>query len=424
MREISYKTKNGINIYGIKNPAQHGFYISLFLRAGIMYEAADEVGITHFLEHILIRNVNRVMNGRLYETCDRYGIEFNASTYAEMVQFYVVGARQNVGIGIDIITRLFEEIMLTGQDVDAERQRIKAEIRESGDKTSLAAFSSAAVHSGTPLSRQITGSIGDVNRISKAMLEKYRRDSFTPENIFFYLTGGFEDKDVELLSEAVDKYELKSSSPKQNIAPLSKNAFNRECRVHIKNAAFTALRMTFDLDMTKISLPESDLLYDTLISGYNSELFVEMSEKRGLFYDISGSLERYNNIGTLTFGYELRADKLYEAIEATVGILNKIKRELTEGSCMKAGYVDNALMLYDDMRELNFTFAYDNKILGAGYGGVRDRQNAYEKVTPERLSQVAREVFQTKNLTLTMKGSKKKTDEGRIVGILRALDEA
>ncbi|MBQ1260811.1 MAG: insulinase family protein, partial [Clostridia bacterium] len=85
MREISYKTKNGINIYGIKNPAQHGFYISLFLRAGIMYEAADEVGITHFLEHILIRNVNRVMNGRLYETCDRYGIEFNASTYAEMV---------------------------------------------------------------------------------------------------------------------------------------------------------------------------------------------------------------------------------------------------------------------------------------------------------------------------------------------------
>jgi hypothetical protein len=59
-------TKNGVNIFGYRNPSLHGFFISLFLRAGSMYESERDNGITHFFEHISIRNVNRLMDGALY----------------------------------------------------------------------------------------------------------------------------------------------------------------------------------------------------------------------------------------------------------------------------------------------------------------------------------------------------------------------
>ena len=85
-------TKNGVNIYTYKNPARHGFYISLFVKAGSMYESEEENGITHFLEHIAIRNVNAVRGGKLYSELDEFGVDFNASTYSEMVQFFVSGA--------------------------------------------------------------------------------------------------------------------------------------------------------------------------------------------------------------------------------------------------------------------------------------------------------------------------------------------
>ena len=47
-------TKNGVKIFTYKNEASHGFFISLFVKAGSMYENAEENGITHFFEHIAI----------------------------------------------------------------------------------------------------------------------------------------------------------------------------------------------------------------------------------------------------------------------------------------------------------------------------------------------------------------------------------
>ena len=387
-----------------------------------MFESSSECGITHFLEHALIRNVSAVMGGKLYSELDRLGLEFNASTYAEMVQFYISGASAHIREAADIFTKLFEKIVLTKDEIDAERGRIKAEIRESGDKTSLATFSAGKVHENTTLAASITGTAGSVSKIGVTRLEEYRKRVFTSENIFFYMTGNFSDTDAEYLLSLADKYSLSHSAHRRNLAPLPKSFGKRDSIIHIKNADFTAVRFTFDIDMSEMTVAESDVLYDTLISGYNSRLFMELSERRGLVYDISGALERYENIGTLYFTYELRPDKLLEAVRATVEVLSALKGEtLSRGECMLAGYVDNAYVLYDDFRELNFTFAYDNHILGAKYPDIDARASAYSAVTPERISELCRLVFQRKNLTFTMKGDKKRIDSAELTRILAEL---
>ena len=58
--------ENGIKIYGYKNPALHGFFISLFFKGGSMYEREEDMGITHFLEHVLVRNVNKLYGMKIY----------------------------------------------------------------------------------------------------------------------------------------------------------------------------------------------------------------------------------------------------------------------------------------------------------------------------------------------------------------------
>ena len=88
---------------------------------------------------------------------------------------------------------------------------------------------------------------------------------------------------------------------------------------------------------------------------------------------------------------------------------------------MKAGYVDNAYLLYDDSRELNFTFAYDNHIMNLGYENIEARRDAYTSVTPKRVREVARELFRPENLTLTLKGNKKKIDINKLEEIIKTL---
>ncbi len=420
--EREYTLGSGVKVYSYKNPALHGFYISLFVKAGSLYESEEENGITHFLEHIAIRNVNAIRNGQLYSELDEHGVDFNASTYSEMVQFYVSGAKENFSFAASVLTDILSPITLPPSEIEAERKRIRAEIREGDDKSSLVNFTSGIVFEGTPLARQITGSAKTVSRITKSRLEEYRKRVFCSNNIFFYVTGSFTDDDIRVLSSMIDSHSLPIGEARDNSAPVPEHFGKRGGAVHIKNADFTMARFTFDLDMSKMTMPEVDLIYDILLSGYSSDFFIELSEKRGLFYDISGSSERYKNIGALSFTFELKPGKLYEAIGMTVGILKDLKTKvLPENKCMKAGYVANADMLYDDFRELNFTFAYDNHIMDLGYSDISERKEAYKNVTPERLCELAREIFRPENLTLTVKGNKKSIDTERLRSIIASL---
>ena len=411
--------KNGIPIFSYVNPSSHGFFISLFLRSGSMYESERDNGITHFLEHIAIRNVNKIMGGNLYSTLDKYAIEFNASSYSEMVQFYLSGASENIGVAIDIISKLLMPISLPTEDIEAERDRIKAEIREGDEVGSLSAFTQKNVWESTSLSRPITGTRGGVSKITRSRIENYRYQSFTKDNLFLYVTGNVKDSDIMSLSERIGEYKLNEGTAHNNLAPVPNNFGKRGGKVTLKNADFTKVCYTFDLDMSRLSMPEIDLMYDTMLGGYSSKFFIEMSEKRGLFYDINGSVERYGNIGTLSFTYEVKEQQLIEATELTIEILKHFKTRLLEDcDLFKASYVDNAMMLYDDNRELNFTMAYDNHILGLGYENLEARREAYRAITPERFMVVANTIFTPDNLTVTLKGRHKKINTDEIKAII------
>ncbi|MBE6536693.1 MAG: insulinase family protein [Ruminococcaceae bacterium] len=422
-REIEFEASNGVKIYSYRNPSLHGFYISLFVRAGMLYESDAECGITHFLEHVVIRNINKLYGMRLYSELDKRGLEFNASTFSEMVQFYVSGSSEEFDFGSEVISKALEPIILTKDEIDAERKRIKAEIRESDDKTSLASFTSKIAFEGTPLMRSIIGTNGSVDKINLRRLEDYRQAAFSTNNIFFYITGNFTDDNIRRLAKIIDSKQLKTDMPaKDNVAPIPLGFCKRPHDVYVKNADFAMARFSFDIDMQKFSVAEIDLLYDVLLSGYNSKLFVELSEKRGLCYDISGGTERYKNIGTFHFSFELKQKDICDAVGIVVDILSELKTNLlSDEECMKAGYVKNAYMLYDDFRELNFTFSYDNHIMGEKYSSIEDRIERYKSITPERIRDVAKGIFNPENLTLTMKGDKKRVDKEAILSQIKRL---
>lgn len=398
-------SKTGIPVFSYTNGAQNSFFISLFVRAGSMFE--EQSGISHFFEHVAIRNINYIMSGELYAILDRFGLEFNATTSSEMVQFYITGAKRHVRLGADIIARVLEEIKLPSAEIDRERDRIRAEIREVDEGSTLAGFTAAKIYEDTNLARSITGTLGSVSKIGKRALERFRREVLVSENVFLYVTGAVSDDDAKHLAELVDGYALPHGVKNENIAPVPAAFGKRGAAVWRKSADFTKLRFSFDVDMSRVSLPELDLIYDQLLGGYNSEFFLELSERRGLFYDLTGSVERYSNIGTFSFTYEIKEAKIAEAVSVTVDILRRFKSNvIPKNELITAGYVDNAMMLFDDSRELNFTFSYDNHIMSCSYADIEARRSAYECVTPERIREAAEAIFNPENLTLTLKGKR------------------
>lgn len=424
MRERSYISRNGVRVYAMENAAQHGFFLSLYIRAGSIYEAEKDSGITHFLEHIAIRNIHHRMGERLYAMLDKYGLEFNAATFNEMVQFYISGAKAHFARAVEILCRVFLPIVLPKAEIDLERLRIKAEIREGDEKNSLAAFSAAALYPDSPLKNPIVGTVRSVSAITRRRLEAYRKSIFTAENLFFYATGAVEEGEIAALLSEVEKYSIAHGERRENTPAFPASFGKRGAAVHIKNADFTMLRFNFDLDMAHVKSAELDLLYDLLLSGYGAKFFVEMSEKRGLFYDINGGIDRYKNGGSFYFSFEVKEKDIRLSIAIILEILNDLKINVCkEEELIKAPYVDNAYLLLDDARELNFTFAYDAHILELPYSGLEERIQAYREIGAERMREVARAVFTPENLTLTMKGNKKKLDSAALSDLLSSLSE-
>lgn len=414
--------ENNIALYSYRLMHTHSFVISVFVRAGCLFESENESGITHLFEHIVFRNINTAYGGKLYTILDRYGLDFNATTYNEMVHFFISGVPSSFTVAAEIISHVLDPINIPGADYNAERDRIKAEIREADERTSFSAYARRCVYAGTSLARSILGTAGTVSRITARRLEGYRGRIISDRNVFLYLCGRWEDSDADYLASLFGKKQIASSPLVENNAPVPENFSHRGPLVFHKRATFTKIRIGFDIDMSEVKAPELDLLHDMIFGGNGSPMFTELSEKMGLFYEIDSATERYNNIASLHFSFEIRGAKLYEALTKTIELLRRFKTEVqSEERLMRVGYVEGADVLLDDPHELAFTFAYEKHIAGADYTSLEDRKRAYASVSAERLKDVARLVLRPEGVTVVVYGDKTKIDPSKIKEIINTL---
>lgn len=415
-RYVSY---GGVEVFAYPSENVHSMFISLYVRTGSMHEGERQRGIAHFLEHIVVRNIDRITDCGLYTALDELGVAFNAATSTEAIRFYIGGAPKHFNACTKLLCRALAPIGLDSSQIDSEKKRIKAEIREDDEAGSLRGFAASAVWEGTSLATPITGTLSSVDRVTLRALREYKERIFTVENIFFVVSGRVGEDDITELLKEIDLYALPHGERTDAVAPVPSNFMNRNALVAMKRAPFTKIQFSFDVDLSAISIPVVYLLYDIVVSADSSPLFVELSEQEGLFYDVCGSIDVYKNIGVFSFSYELRESRLYEAVERTVKLLSAYKTDLLdERRCMKAGYVDNVGMLYDDPQEMNYVMGSERHILGLEYRNAPQRAEFYKAITPDDIRNAASKIFRHENLVLAVKGDTRRIDADRLRQII------
>lgn len=422
--EKSYITDNQVKIFHYPGEHLHSFCLSLYLNGGSIYETGENNGVSHFLEHVVIRNINHIMNGELYRYLDRLGLMFNACTYKEFVQFEITGAAKHFSKAVDVFVKIFEAITLPASEIGIERKRIKAEIREDDEKTTLGYFSSQIVWEGTSAAQMITGNSSDLDRMGKNVLQKAHEDIIAADNIFFYVTGKAGEEEIDYLKKAVEKYPLeKKGLNRDNHVDIPADFGKRGGRVAIKNSTDSVVRFSFDLNTNMFSQAAHMLLYDILFECENSKIHQALSEQSGFIYSFDSGMEQYRNIGNLYLQYEVRPSRLAESVEVVTGLLKDLKKGLEdELDYVKAAYTDNSEIILDHSSNLNWAQAYEGHILGRTPVELDERKQEYEDVTSDIVTELADCIFRTDNLVVTVKGKKTKKLEQQIKDIIAELD--
>ena len=411
--EQQFTTQNGICVYCYPQPHLHSVCLTLTVKAGILYESEQEHGITHFLEHIFFRNLAGIPQVQLYRELQKIGAQFNAYTYQNVLHFLISAAPRHFTRCVQLLTGLLAPLQATVQDVSLERGRIQSEIREEEQEHSAQVFCDRAAFAKTPLARAIAGTITGVQRIKLQDLQAKQREIFTTDNLFFYVTGNIPPDGPAILAEEIEKYPVSHRQcSRKNLAPVPEQFCARKGNIRWmaqeqKNSSLVEIALSFDLDMSRYTMAEIDLLYAILFFGELGRFKMKLSEETGFIYDFDPDCTLYPNLGILSVGYAVSPSRAVQSAKLCAEVFRSVKEKVGEEdiSLILPEYEDNNAMMLDDPERLNWHMAYENHIMHAGYTDILQQAQAYRKVTPERIMQIAQEVLIPSHLVCTVKSS-------------------
>ncbi len=361
--------------------------------------------MSHLFEHAIFRNINHIMEGVLYRELDLHGLTLSGATYNELVQISVQGSPRHFDRALEILLLSLSPLVITPEELSAEKERIKREIREDNYRSSVDAMSQKAVWQGTGLAETITGTIGKISNVTVKRLSEFASEILCKNNIFFYLTGAFDSSSLEKLTSSLSDISLPDGKPRNNMAELPKRFFKREPDITVKRDSFCKVKLAFDIDCEKTSKPSRDLVYDILFQGDTSKIFLELSEKNGYVYSFDANLDEYRNIGSLSLSFETSSVDFENALRAVWKIFTEMKENIgaEELALAKVPYIENSEFILDDSENLNWNKAWEGHILGYDYKTLDERREAYRNVTAEEARATAELIFNPKNLTVAAK---------------------
>lgn len=397
---------NGIRVFGDLNEHLHGFSIGIYILAGSMYEQEGDNGITHLFEHCVFRNLKNRYDQDIYELLTRHGLCFNATTYKEFLCFEISGLPLGLPFAADLMEKMFLPFDLTAEAYRTEKQRIKAEIREESETTTLSYLLNHKVWEGTALEQTIAGSCSSVERISRRRLAAFREEVLVAGNMFVYLTGKIPTDSLDRVLDAAARIPTFHGSIRDNSAPIPSAFGKRPGIIHTKSDRYHYLAMAFDIDNARFPAGIRDLLYSVLFEGEDALFYQQMSERRALVYGTDSVLEQYRNVSKLSFRFEIARRDIPAALKELCSLFGMLRRgAFSFDNCLQKQLTKWELMR-DDPGSLNWSMAYENHILGAEpVDPDQDRFGRYAGITKQDLMAAAGEIFRPENLTFAIKGN-------------------
>ena len=120
--------KNGLKVLYQKK-AGASLAIQALINTGSMYEAPQERGIAHFLEHMLFEGTTkRPTTLAITNEIERIGGEFNAYTTHERTCFYIKVLQKHFSKAVEILADILQHPLFLPEQIEKEKYIVLKEI--------------------------------------------------------------------------------------------------------------------------------------------------------------------------------------------------------------------------------------------------------------------------------------------------------
>ncbi len=312
---------NGLRVLYIQLPHIHSVVIAAYVGVGSRYETEGQLGVTHFLEHMLFRGARNFQSSlELLQAVDDTGGEIDAYTSPEhsavLLQVHSKHCRKGL--------RLLGDVVLGGrfrqEDLETERLIIQEEIGQfmdtKGDYICLDDLSYNLMWKTGPLSAASFGDRKTIEKISGENLEEHYCKFFVPENIVLCISGNFDRDEVgKWVADIFGQFQgrLKVQKPSLTVEQSFPRTFFRQ--TPSRTVYFKLCHKAYPYKHPKVLI--TYLIADVLGGGISSRLLSRIREKMGLVYEIGSYPTLFSDVGSVdiyTYTKKANFEKTIRAI--------------------------------------------------------------------------------------------------------------
>ncbi len=310
----------GNGIKAILEPVEHTGVVSIGIwqTQGSRDEEESESGFSHLLEHMLFKGTQIRSAYQIAQSIERVGGYLNAFTEKETTCFYCTIPREHLFLAIDVLADMILNSNLDAGELEKEKAVIVNEINAIEDNPEEKGYEFYLQHlwNGHSLSRRITGSCEQVQRIKTEDLRGFYQERFVPGNLAVTASGCLSpDAVIDQLNKKLNSSHGLSDE-RQRIPPARNYSWelirDRFEQAHI----FTG---TTYQPSKSIKDFYQDLIFSTLFGeSMSSRLFQRMRENEGLCYAVYS----YRSYYTDAAGWSIYANTAPETVNRVLEVLN------------------------------------------------------------------------------------------------------
>ncbi|MFC4426438.1 M16 family metallopeptidase [Deinococcus navajonensis] len=380
----------GLTLLLAPDPSAQTVAAGYFVATGARDERPEEMGASHFIEHLLFKGSETLGAAELNARLDELGGQANAFTSEEATVYHAACLPEQTPELLDTLTELMRPALREG-DIATERGVILEEIAMYADQPGVRVIDElrADYWGDHPLAHQVLGTTETVQNLSREALARNHRERYGASQVTLTVTGAFDVPAVLEWAAGTLTAWPESPAPAPAPAPAPRHPGHTRVvtdealgRVHVALAA-PGLPVTHPLR-------EAATVLADLIGGENGALYWALLDT-GLCDSADLAHLDYRDAGAFEGGFSCDPDRLEVALDTYRTALHRAADLVTPERVRRAArkLAVSTLLRAETPQGQLFS-------LGMEYLARRetptpeDLVRRYEEVTPEQVLEVLR----------------------------------
>jgi len=195
---------NGVVLIAQEQRASDVVALQLWFRVGGRVETSDELGLSHYIEHMIFKGTPTRPVGSIDRLVEGLGGTSNAYTSYDYVHFDVVLPAREIRAGIDLLADIAVNASFSPDEITSEKKVVFEEmnvLEDDPDKALVRRLYELG-YEPYPYGRPILGTRKDIEALTRDQLVRYYKKYYAPRNTVLVVVGAITPTAVVPMVEA------------------------------------------------------------------------------------------------------------------------------------------------------------------------------------------------------------------------------